>query len=780
MSIKSRLALMLLIVGGLFGTQGAEWRFMPAADTGGSDRTLHGVNVAAAAGTCPARPVNDPSQCGGKPCLVDFKRSASATANPTDLQDFKEALGRENTTVRLGPNVELDFSGLAGDFFPIQFGRCATLMSVSAFESDPPILLRTVPGTDPERSERRGPAAISPTGPADRPQALLHGLAAQLAPERGSGRTPQSPGPILRFGTNHVGASPTTSFLEVKCDLSAGDLRDGARLSGVRIFGPSFGYQTTDEVGIRVIDCVDIEISNTEIAGWGGAAISVLSPGARIVSFAQVKIVGNFLHHNQHPSRGSHAKGYGVDVGAHAAALIAENVFDFNRHAIGANGDSVGYEATRNLILKGGGYHGRIGNRWTHQFDMHGNAHSALPTVWCWIKDKPCFWCDACKHASTYDRGDAGHDLLVVANAFQYRNDNAIKIRGRPRRSARIAHNVFPHDGLENDWGDDAIALQTSTNVNLGPGNIIKVDTYGTYGVCDFDGDGVDDLFLATGQTWWYSSFGELPWSYLSARTERGAALRLGYFDNDRRCDVLTERGGEWIVSSGGYGPPQSLGVFGARLSEVQFGRFDPGVRDYRPGVTRRTTHAFRRMSDGEWQVTPLSAPQWQHAQRSRLPMKELRFGDFNGDGVTDVLAVVDGRWSISEGAHNQWRPLNRQLRDDVTNLYIANMDPDDNIDDILRLQRESKIITVGNQSMEQTTLIWWRSKNGVEPWTQYKRFQFNFPVAPQWTMSPRLGFAGRFGAAPGGAVMVIDQARVGRFYGHTETPPEWSGVFGY
>jgi hypothetical protein len=41
-------------------------------------------------------------------------------------------------------------------------------------------------------------------------------------------------------------------------------------------------------------------------------------------------------------------------------------------------------------------------------------------------------------------------------------------------------------------------------------------------------------------------------------------------------------------------------------LSEVQFGRFDPRARDHRPGVTRKTTHAFWRSPDGTWYVTPL------------------------------------------------------------------------------------------------------------------------------------------------------------------------------
>lgn len=253
-------------------------------------------------------------------------------------------------------------------------------------------------------------------------------------------------------------------------------------------------------------------------------------------------------------------------------------------------------------------------------------------------------------------------------NSFQYLAGPAIEIRGRPHLRIYIHDNVFAHEGLENDWGDDAIHVNDRNDldvIEIGPNNVIDFDSYGRYGVCDFDGDGVDDLFLATGQTWWYSSFGEFQWTYLSARTERLNQIRLGYFDDDPRCDLLTESNGRWVIASGGTGPWTSIGAFGAPLAEVAFGRFDPHIRDHRPGVTRRTTHAFRRTPSGEWLVTSLSAPAWQHAQSSSFPMSKLRFGDFTGDGVTDVLAVqngklVDFRWRSRRLAKTQSIPIRR------------------------------------------------------------------------------------------------------------------------
>ena len=76
--------------------------------------------------------------------------------------------------------------------------------------------------------------------------------------------------------------------------------------------------------------------------------------------------------------------------------------------------------------------------------------------------------------------------------------------------------------------------------------------TAGEYGVCDFDGDGRDDLFLATGVSWWYLSSAKMHWTFLNAHPERLQEVKLGDFNGDHRCDVFTVHGDSWDVSSGG------------------------------------------------------------------------------------------------------------------------------------------------------------------------------------------------------------------------------------
>jgi hypothetical protein len=431
---------------------------------------------------------------------------------------------------------------------------------------------------------------------------------------------------------------------------------------------------------------------------------------------------------------------------------VTENVFDDNRHAIAASGNSGGYEAIRNLVLKGGGVHYRVPVfGWvfnTHQFDVHGDRS-------CYFRDANC--------------GYAGVQFRIAANAFQYTDGNAIQLRGRPVVQAVIERNFFAHESAS-----AAVALQTPVNVLIGPGNVADVDTFGTYGVCDFDGDAVDDLFLATGVSWWYSSFGEFHWTYMNDHSQRLDAVRFGYFDDDLRCDVLAEHGQEWFISSGGYGDWQLLGAFGAPLAEVRFGRFDSSD-DPRPGgVTRRTTHAWWRTDEGRTKVKSLSAPssEWLEVEGSSHPLSELQFGDFDGDGSTDVLGVVNGRWWTSKRGRDTWVRLNEHLGDPVAPLLIANMDADDNIDDILRVERRGFAFS--------RQLLWWRSKNGTDVWRIFKTLPGDYATTPY---PPGFYFAGRFGAGPGGGIMAIDRQRVGWFYVPAAPPggsTDFKSVFPY
>lgn len=340
-------------------------------------------------------------------------------------------------------------------------------------------------------------------------------------------RTPSTPGPLLF----------TDADTDILFNIMGNDDRTQAnvRISGVRIRGRHF-----DDVvdindgccrGIVVNSKVGVTIDNNEIYGWHRAGIEVRDDRSAIAYPTNphaVQIRNNYIHHNQQ----SDSFGYGVVTGPGAYALIERNLFDYNRHAIAADGHLVdngtsggGYLAYENLVLKNGGVHcNAVACGHTHQFDMHASND-----------------CGA-----DFNCGPAGEYLDISRNSFFYVNHNGFKLRGTPRLAAHVHDNVFAHEALFDEtktlpngrpywvWG---ALKQNETGLDQ-QRNRIKVYGIANLGTCDFDGDGTEDYFLATGQTWWFSSAKTHPWSYLNTSTRERSAVTLGYFDGDQRCDV--------------------------------------------------------------------------------------------------------------------------------------------------------------------------------------------------------------------------------------------------
>ena len=360
---------------------------------------------------------------------------------------------------------------------------------------------------------------------------------------------------------------------------------DNVRVTGVRIQGPSMMQDGTFAVGMYITDVkpscgpqnadgswpacppilghVNVEIDHNEFSGWTDSALEVLDPNRRIAvpvaidhrvtpadllysmnpTTEPVWIHDNFFHHNLH----SGTAGYGVVVGYGAHALIERNVFDNNRHAItsGHSDGRAGYRAYRNLVLQSHG----TGEQ---QFDMHGSQGTGVGSCWDgWPAHagSSSWWC-----------GTAGHDFDVRYNSFLYKDGAAVQLRGTPTlglpQGAIMRFNVFAHDHDSNDavkWTEGAPTVQDNLTgrKSYPPSSIL----------CDFDGDGYSDTFIATEQTLWYCpgpsdcvtapGSGKPTWVYLNMSTKRVDELALGYFSGGKVCDVVD--GG--LISVGGSSP---------------------------------------------------------------------------------------------------------------------------------------------------------------------------------------------------------------------------------
>jgi hypothetical protein len=257
------------------------------------------------------------------------------------------AVNTPNVMVLMAPDVDIDFSQvvspIGADEPLLVFKRCVTLASYQP-NIIPPLAAPAAPG----------------------------GGGAQPVP--GSGRTPHSVGPVLRYCTNpktnciSPQRSSGAAFIQASCtgDPSDPNSGDGARILGFRVFGPNFADHHTSEKGISLRGCPDAEIANMEVAGWGEAVVFVDNPDVKGIPTQApnpilVSVHDSYIHHNQNSEHNGASLGYGVEVGAGGFANIYQNLFDYNKHSITASGFAGGYNAVLNLILKGGGFQ----NSWT-------------------------------------------------------------------------------------------------------------------------------------------------------------------------------------------------------------------------------------------------------------------------------------------------------------------------------------------------------------------------------------------------------------------------------
>lgn len=468
-----------------------------------------------------------------------------------------------------------------------------------------------------------------------------------------------------RDGTRQGALIHTTDF-DKKYDLFVVE-GSNVRIEGLRIKGPSASEEESHSVtGIRVRAAYpagptptgvsrQVVIRGNELWAWPGAAVSVTGainyadcfddlPNAEQAArpwhvmsktqAPQITIAGNHIHHNLR-----HNLGYGVSVGSGAYAMIQANTFEYNRHAVASSGSPYsGYIARYNYNLEETNFQnvapGPIGS-WPTHFDMHG-----------------------CEDG---DGGDGGEYVEIAYNTIRGEQDlalglgvrKAFRIRGVPRDSAWFLENVLVHD----DFGD-AIDYYGSGQRVYVEGNSFGVDHSLQIGVGDFDGDGRDDVFHATGIGWYFSSGGLGPWQFLTRSARTLSEVGIGDFDGDGFADVFDRNNGQWRYFSGRERKfIDELASSGVVISALRFGDFDGNGR----------TDVF--WGDGtNWRVKWDGKGEWDSINSSQYRSDHLRFGDFDDDGRTDVFNVRNGEWSWSSGGATPWARLNDDLAslDDV------------------------------------------------------------------------------------------------------------------
>jgi hypothetical protein len=103
-----------------------------------------------------------------------------------------------------------------------------------------------------------------------------------------------------------------------------------------------------------------------------------------------------------------------------------------------------------------------------------------------------------------------------------------------------------------------------------------------------------------------------------------------------------------WKTSHSGSGPWTNINSSKFSIKDLRFGDFD-GNGKY---------DVFASWG-GQWNVSYDGTGPWTYLNSSNLGVDDVALGDFDGDGKTDVFAAWDGFWRISFGGVTGWQIVN-------------------------------------------------------------------------------------------------------------------------
>jgi hypothetical protein len=449
-------------------------------------------------------------------------------------------------------------------------------------------------------------------------------------------------------------------------------LGQNVRIEGLRFRGPMtaddrsphpLGYSIK---AFAVMGDATATINNNVFEFWNVAVIverPLVGPSCSD-AVPPVSITRNYFNRNANEDAG-----YGVGIHA-GCARIDGNLFNKNRHSVassGPAGNRQSYLARYNYVLEGGF---TVCNDlgfcyWNQHFDVHGSdggyggeAGEYFDIGWNTI------------------RGEQGY--------YQTQTRPAFMLRGKPAIGAYFHDNVVVHDDAGKAVRLKDPGLQCLEYGPSGPtyswelcnlhvdANRYNTDLINELAVGDFDADGRDDVFLANGTAWWYSSAGRTEWRFLRASALRVRDLRFGNFSGDARTDVLFASGPNWFVSDAGSSSGMWWRGDGTRLSDCVFGDFNgDGVTD------------ALRADGATWSIAAHANGPWLFLRDEWARAADLHVADFTNDRTDDVFWIASNTWSLWDPARQVVTRDHRKpvFDSDKPLLVIADFDGDGRAD---------------------------------------------------------------------------------------------------
>jgi hypothetical protein len=512
------------------------------------------------------------------------------------------------------------------------------------------------------------------------------------------GRRGVTMGPLVWLTTGHASTSdaddPGLFIMQ----------SDNSRITGLRIQGPGRdpGGSKPAVKGINGVAGFSEIVDHNDLSDWTRTAVDLKGPGeatncpATLPAGPQpIHIFRNYVHDNLQKA----SDGYGIAAGAGAYPLAFGNTFQKNVHSITSDGYvNSGYVATSNLF-------------------QSGNASA-----------------DADLHGETGESGDVHHDGGISGMGAQVNYNSFLRSKtGGSNSQENFSTRGVPCTGALSTFYGNVTVEGLSDSVTVYPPGSTSGDNVSWVSarpgvpyvrvssqfsipdptqfllVGDFDGDGKDDVFMATGAAWYYSPGGNAEWRFLSAKAELADTLLIGDFDADGRSDVFTQIGDTWMVSWGGRSPWQVLST----NHNANVGPPNRGILDFVIGDFVGDKRADVFYADGKnWWVSDGGVAPFTVYASSSFVREDLGFGDFDGDGKMDVVGVVDNQWMFTpSGGSHQWTPLRSKLTNTIKGLVVADFDGDGTAD-------IAGLVPVPNSNGQGFHSVWEMSKDGRGDWT--------------------------------------------------------------
>jgi hypothetical protein len=168
----------------------------------------------------------------------------------------------------------------------------------------------------------------------------------------------------------------------------------------------------------------------------------------------------------------------------------------------------------------------------------------------------------------------------------------------------------------------------------------------------------------------------------------------------------------------------------------------------------------FRRGPSGEWwAIYPLEGAE-ELLGGSGFALGALQFGDFDADGITDIVGPAGSTWSVSWGGRSSWDELNPTVGDNLTKLRVGNIDKLPG-DDIFRLTASGGKVTLEVSSA------------GASHWLTVSTVELG-------SFRQKAAFVGYFDGFAGEDLLLVGQDRTGRIYSKAHSDFGPYGLYWY